>query len=284
MSMFVGMDEVTISNYKELFNWCSPDVLDEIRSAIWDGVDISDYIEVCRDDSYRLGQIRLALREGMPLVLLSGGVSGKAIHSLRWCFAKGIKLEPLLKYYGKVDAELLGKLIEATRLGANIESVNFMNIKRDIIDIVISGLINQYPMEMCEGNKDWMTEDYVRTLIRGMAMGVDVLVFAESKWNIDIMNSIFSQSCQADINTLLMYITNRFNFDLVQQLLGALKEGQSLDILAKKYDDGSPVYNEYQVEVLREALSLGIGVRNKIFKPDLSDVQMRKILDKLTKK
>lgn len=277
--MYYQGQKINGDNYKDIFADCSPDVLDEIRLAIADDTPVLDYVEQCGDDSYTLGQIRLAIREGIPSSYILSGLEGKFIHSLRWCFAHQIDMSGLLPYYNKISVEKVGKLIEMMRLGGNINSVNFTMILDEIMDAVIGGVVKGYPMDICEGC-NWLSEDYVLTLIKGMKVEVDVTVFIATRWDIDVMNYLFTNADKVDLNDFLVYISNRFNLDQIQLLLNAYVHKCDIATLTKKYKGGDPIYNEYQMEVLVEAVKLGIAPTNAMFNPSLSDREMEKLLNK----
>ena len=59
MSFRYKSQTVTLENYRTVFKVCSPDILDEIRSAVLDDTSISSFIKPCGNDSYKLGQLRI---------------------------------------------------------------------------------------------------------------------------------------------------------------------------------------------------------------------------------
>lgn len=280
--MYYKSVHVTMNNYKSVFKDFSVDIQDEVRSALLDKVDISRYIDICASDSYKLGQFRMAIRECIPNVYLTSNMTGKAVNNLRWCFSHNISILQLLPYLNKkacVDSELLESLCEGMRLGADISEVNFFNINKNIVNIVISGLVQKYPMWLCEG-VDWLDEKYVHTLIRGMAMGIDVAPFVQCEWRTDVMILLFYYSGKVNINNFLSYITNKFSSDLVESLLRVYMRNIPIDILASKTEDGEPIYNAYQVDVLQKAVERGYTTSNEVFNPALSDMEMERILEK----
>lgn len=272
---------VTLENYKEVFSMFSVDVQDEVRSAILDDTDIFRCIEYCGDDSYKLGQFRMALREGIPYTYLKPSMTAKSVNNLRWCFRHNVDIAQIKRYIdpkNNVDSELIESLCEGMRLGACINDVDFLRIPRSITNIVISGLINKYPMELCEG-VDWLDEPYVRALMRGMAMDVDVAPFVQDKWDIKVLILLFSYSKRVNLNEFLGYITSKFNIDVVESLLQIFEKSIPIYALTAKDSRGYPVYNSYQIDVLQEAILRGYDMWDDIFNPTLSDMEMKAILD-----
>lgn len=283
--MYYKAVKVTLENYKEVFSMFSVDIQDEVRSAILDDTDISRCIDYCADDSYKLGQFRMALREGIPYTYLKPSMTAKAVNNLRWCFNHDVDISQIKRYVNpkrNIDSELLESLCEGMRLGANINEVDFYKIPRNIVNIVVSGLVSKYPMEICEG-VDWLDDNYVRALMRGMAMDIDVSPFVQEKWDTMVMVLLFSYSRRVNLNDFIGYISSKFNVDLVESLLRIYEKSIPIDILASKDERGLAIYNTYQVEVLQEAVIRGYDIYHEVFNPTLSDMQMQRILDREAK-
>ena len=66
---------LVLDNFRVVLKNYSLDVQDIVRSAILDGLDISEYISQYKNDPYKLDQIRLELKEGLNTSLFS--VSGR---------------------------------------------------------------------------------------------------------------------------------------------------------------------------------------------------------------
>ena len=70
------------------------DVQDVIRSAILDDVDIAEFVNSCRDNPYRLDQIRLALKENITGGILSIG-NGETIREIRNMRSVGVDISEI---------------------------------------------------------------------------------------------------------------------------------------------------------------------------------------------
>ena len=75
--------EVTTKNYKDIFGSYPVDILDEIRLAIADNTEIARYIDICGTDSYKLNQLRLAIREGVEKEFLNPAMTGRTLYLIR---------------------------------------------------------------------------------------------------------------------------------------------------------------------------------------------------------
>lgn len=83
--------DLTFDNYKHHLKEFSLDIQDEVRSAILDNTPIGDFIDSCREDPFRLQQVRLAIKESQPEWLV-GLKTGKSIYLSRKTRARGVNL------------------------------------------------------------------------------------------------------------------------------------------------------------------------------------------------
>lgn len=272
MGRFVALD-----NYKQIFEECTPDILDEIRSAVMDDTDISPYIDACGDDSYLLGQIRIALREHIPAEFLDTRLTGRTIYNIRKCFDTGRPASDLLWYITpktlKVEKDVLELLSRFVLLGANISRVDFTLVPKQLVPTFCKGLYKGFPMWLLADDSNKLDERSLQVLMRGMELGIDVQPFASGQWSRDIMLLLFSYSKSCDINAILGCINNNFNMNQIKVLLDLASAGIPVSRLCIKDNTGAPVYTSYQMFELGEALKVGVDIR-AMFNPRLSDFDM----------
>lgn len=273
---------ITLENYKSIFKECSPDILDEIRSAIIDDTQISKFIKPCGHDSYKLGQLRMASREFIPTEFLNPLLTGDTIYAIRQGFANGISMDALLRYIKPrsitVDSSILEQLAQAILLGADIDRIDFTGVLEDNITILLKGLIKGYPMWLLLDDINHLSERQITALMRGMALGLDVHPFVNGKWTDRQLILLFSYAKSIDINDLLQYINYNFSFEILKELLPAAEEKVPITKLCIKDEDGRPIYNQYQISVLIRAIKENCK-NNDIFNPSLSDLDMEDILN-----
>lgn len=264
---------ITMGNYKEVFGVCSPDVLDEIRSALLDDTPIAAYIEPCGTDSYKLGQIRMAIREGVPAGLISSWITGKTMYNIRRGVAAGIDMGCLVRYFGVLDEDILEKLSEFVLLGTDISKVDFTMVPAKLVNIVCKGLHKGYPMWLIVGNGCCLDENVVDALMRGMALGIDVHPFIDGSWNINMLLLIFSYAGSADLSKVVPYISSKFDIDLIKELLDLAVQGIDISRLASVDKEGYPIYNRYQVYEIGRAIVQGIDTE-EMYNPELADLDI----------
>lgn len=276
MSFKYGSNTITLDNYKEFFNACTPDVLDEIRSAVLDDTQISKFIKPCGTDSYKLGQIRMALRELIPVEYLNENFTGKTIYNIRRCFEKGYDCSFVLKYIksGKpvLDIETIETLAEFCYLGTNLSKIDFTEVPKSIVGTICSGLYHGFPMWLCIGSP-YMTEKKLKTLMRGMQLGIDVQPFIDKDWGDSQLILLFSYAKTVDLNELLQYINEKFDTDLLNVILQASSKNVPLPKICARDTDGYPIYNSYQLTEIIHAIEEGT-ITDEMYNPNLSDMDI----------
>lgn len=271
---------VSLDNYKHFFEECTPDILDEIRSAVMDDTDISPYIDACGDDSYLLGQIRIALREHIPSEFLDARLTGKTIYNIRKCFDNGRSAADLLWYITpkalKVEKDVIELLSKFVLLGTNISRVDFTLVPKQLVPVFLKGLYKGFPMWILVDDSSKLDIKSVQILMRGMELGIDIQPFSSGQWGRDAMLLLFSYAKACDINMILSYINNKFNIHQIKVLLDLASAGVPIQRLCVKDSSGAPVYTNFQMYELGESLRNGVDI-GAMFSPKLSDFEMAKM-------
>ena len=272
---------VTLENYKQIFKNCTPDVLDEIRSAVLDDTPIASFIDECGTDSYKLGQIRIGLREMMPLGFLNTNLTGRTIYLIRQCLKNNISVDDLFVYVDedklKLPSGTIEKLAEFVYLGADISMIDFTKVKESKIELVLQGLLYHYPM--------WLIIDedypisYMKSLMRGMQLEIDITPFLSGKWSEQQMFLLFSYSKRIDIVDFMSKINEQFDVESLKVLLKLYKENVPITTLCVQDQDGTPIYNSYQIEELGKAIK-DKTITHEMYNPLLSDKSMSVLHEK----
>lgn len=273
---------VTLSNYKDLFREYSADVLDEIRSAILDDTDILEFIEPCRNDSYKLNQLRLAKREGVDIVYLDNRFTAKTVYCIRRAYKLNQDISILLTYVSggrKMTSDVLEKLAEASLLNIPVDKVNWWLVPYKLVDSFISGLKQGYPMWLFLDEVDGClaTEARLQILLKGMSLGVDVHPFLQSGWTDENIKLLISYG--GKINGMLGYISPAFSNDMLSELAPLYISGlQDFQILCSVDDSGVPIYNAFQIAALGLAMRKGVATK-EMFDCTLSDMEIERMMD-----
>lgn len=272
MSFVYRNKTVTFDNYKKVFEQYSPDVLDEIRSAILDSTPIMPFIEPCAKDDEKLKQLRLALREMIPLQYLSAQMTANTIRMIRRAFATGLDLSDILPYIsGKsllVEPDTFEKLVQIPFTGNHIDKkLDFTRVPKSLVDIFVKGQIKGYPMWLLLPDDtvivSKLTEERVEALMRGMYLNIDIHPFLDTDWNIKSLYLLFSYGSSCDLDRILTLVSPKFSCEQLDCLLKLEKEGIPVARLCVKDDDGYPLFNEFQME------SLGTAMRQHVLTDEM---------------
>ena len=276
MSFIFNKQTITLENYKQFFSVCTPDILDEIRSAVLDDTQIAKFIEPCGTDSYKLGQIRMALRELIPLEYININFTGKTIYNIRKCFEKGYDCSFLLRYIKRgtpvLESETIETLAEFCYVGTDLSKIDFTDVPKNLVSTICYGLHHGYPMWLCVGNP-YVTEQKLHHLMRGMQLGIDIQPFISRDWDSSQLILLFSYAKEVDLNDVLQYINEKFDTEVLSVILQASTKNIPLTRLCAKDTEGYPIYNCYQLTELIRSIEEGV-VLEEMYNPSLSDMDI----------
>lgn len=268
---------ITLENYREVFKVCTPDVLDEIRSAVLDDTAIATFIKPCGLDSYKLGQLRMAVRELIPTEYLNPRLTGKTIYNIRQGFLKSRDMSPILRYYTtrglKLDKDTIEKLSEFCLIGTDINRMDFTIVPDNLVDIVCKGLYQGYPMWLLIDEDCILDESTIQVLMRGLSLGIDVHPFLSGEWKKDTLLLMFSYAKSVDLNEVLRYINCNFDSASIKVLLDLASRNVPITQLCIKDTAGIPVYNSYQMFELGKAIEEGVDYK-AMYNANLSDFEI----------
>ena len=289
MSVVIDGKIATLSNYLELSKGYSADIQDEIRSAILDDTPISPYLKRCKDDSFRLNQIRLCIREYIPSRYISTHLSATNLKWIRQIHKKGYSLSVLDCYLSKrgvlsISCDALDLLLSAYYDGVDISKVDFNIVPEDLVGIVCAGLKKGYPMWVFSEKFSTLSKEHLRVLIQGMNLNLDIHPFLDDNWDVDSIRLILSNATRIEYTVLMKHINSRFSKVQLDEVLSIAIRYLDFIPLCLKDEDGYPIFNEFQMGVLgeiivynAEAEKLGKSTVDidSFLSPSLSDLDMR---------
>lgn len=273
---YYGDVEVTLENYKEVFEGYIPDVLDEIRLALLDDVAIGGYVKYIGNDSYKLGQFRLAIREMVPAEYLDLDFTGKTMFYIRQCHKLNIDISPLLSYVGKLSYQALEVLSEFCYINVDITKLDFTKVSEKLIPLYAYGLANGVPMWLLV-NCEVQTEEYLKLLMQGLRRGFDMHPFLSNSWDMNAIKYLFGLG-KEDYDSILRVINHTVSRGEVEALKKCKSVGVDLKKVAIKDDDGYLIYDEYQLDAIAEVVSKGCPL-SKVLNPRYSAREILSILN-----
>lgn len=294
MSVVINGKVANLGNYLSLTKGYSPDIQDEIRSAVLDDTPIGVYVDKCKDDSFKLNQIRLAIREYVPTRYLSTRLSASNIKQIRRIFREGLDLKFLDAYLSakgilSISCESLDLILSAYLDGVDVGRVNFTKIREDTVDLFCSGLKKGYPMWVLSNADASIPRNKVTLLMKCMNLNLDIHPFLDKSWDLQSINLIAVNASKLEYTVLMKHINSRFSYGQLSQVISVAGEWLDFLPLCLKDEDGVPVFNEYQMDVLgrvikfnakQETLGKGIVDIEEFLKPSMSDMDMQDLFVK----
>lgn len=275
----------TLNNYSEMFNKLSPDFIDEIRLAILDDTPIGAYLSdaiAMRDGANKLAQVRKALRDYVPARYISLRVSAEVTEAIRTLYNKrgesGLsQLEPYFPLNGVIELPdaTIKYIVMALISGADIHQVDFKKVATDNVDIIVSGLIKGYPMWLVADG--CYNKDYLRVLMSAMRVGLDAHPFCEDNWDCDSIKYLVENANTVKKFNLLSFVNPKFDKGRLTEIVYACNNKLNFEKLCIKDREGNPLFNEYQMGALNNAMTKGIPL-DTIYDWNMSDLEMETVI------
>lgn len=273
---------ITLTNYRQVFEGYREDVLDEIRNAVLDDTPIGGYIDLLKNNPLTLNQVRLCIREMVPKRYININYGSKVLSEIRVLNDLGLNLSKLDKYLPartilKLDEDVLYEMLKLYEngKGTDLEGINFLKLNKPKALVVLDAIKLGYPVRICiEGRETTLPLDTLKLYIKAMNMGVDIHMFLTSDWSASQLVQILSASKRVDIVELLNYINPYFTAEAIQQVIEGMAHGVDVSPYTALDEDSYPLFNHYQMRVLREALESKVDISG-VLNPEMSDIDMK---------
>lgn len=254
---------LTLDNFqKELESeGYSLDILDEVRSAILDGLPLAGYLHVCRNNPWRLHQIRLAMKEGMPLDGLRLVVSGHVIEGMRRLWKKGIELRPYVEatQMGGVSERLQLKVLEwYEKNGIVLEKYDFTLIPESLIDSFDRGIKRGLPMWVLNNGVQY-DEGYMRCVMSMLGRGRSVASFLNDNWRVGVAEKLAGLG-DDEFDEVVEWCKPGMSEEMLDALVAARGVGLPLGVVGAWDGESASGYRyaPFQVEWMTQARERGM--------------------------
>lgn len=186
--MVVKGKTLILDNFRRCLSEYSVDIQDIVRSAILDGVDISKYLDVCRDNPFRLDQIRLGIKEGLDEALLS--LNGDALYRVRKLRKSGNLAEVTRQLSkGSLSDEHIYHLLDWIQDGRSIHDIELATIPKNLLSVYDVGLSYDVDMSIFNGIK--CDVNYLNALVSMAKNRRSVEKFLDSsKWDLSVIQCV----------------------------------------------------------------------------------------------
>lgn len=244
--MYFKGSRVTLESISSQFRGYSLDIQDEVRSMVMDNLDLSKWIDVCKDNPYRLNQIRLGSKEGLDprfFTILDGSV----IYRIRSLAATGFNVGELLAYVGvgftKEQWFYIISWVESGLLDSRLALVRTPFSMWGFID---KGLRNNLPMWLFTSGKKY-SDTFMHSVLTLMSNGQSAEKFLNYPWKDETLKLLAEFSYRRWFNNIVGFVDYFIPYDFLVSVGELAKEGLiDKDLFEIGYDDDSGNYYLYQ--------------------------------------
>lgn len=270
--MIMNGSKVNLKNYEQVLKGYSKDVLDVVRGAILDDIDISKYIQKCKNNPYLLWQIKLALEEGLEGDWLGGITDGRVLEGVRGLDKDGYSVKSFLKILGEGYTWDVAKyLFSWYRSGCNLDSYDFAILPDGLLPVFDWGIRLGYPMHLFNTGLQYSPE-YIRCCVKILSNRHSIQSFLDEIWDIFLLKAISEYSSSALYGEVIPYITKDATPSIVEGLFDCCKIGMNLEELAVLGSDGLYLYSYSQLDLLRDAFKSNLDYSEMLGKADFGEM------------
>lgn len=270
--------KLLLDNFRSVLSGYSVDIQDIVRSAILDDIDITGYINQCKENPYRLEQIRMALKEGMEEDFL-GVVSGDLLYRIRSLNRRGLSIESFRRYQNDLNERQLEYLLKWLDLSYKVDNLNINNIPEDMLDIFDEYLKRGYDMSaFCDGKS--YSPTLVRVLLKIQQNGKDIRPL-KSGWDISLLSElgIFSSRNREKWNMLIKSIDPSVPIDRLRLLKNCIDDNVPISDINRKAASGY-IYEDECINIFHRGCMEKLS-RKKLLKGTTAQA-MQEIYDELS--
>ena len=244
--MYFKGSRVTLESLSSQFRGYSLDIQDEVRSMVMDNLDLSKWIDVCKDNPYRLNQIRLGSKEGLDprfFTILDGSV----IYRIRSLASTGFNVGELLAYVGVgFTKEQWFYIISWAERGLLDSRLALVRTPFSMWGFIDKGLRNNLPMWLFTSGKKY-SDTFMHSVLTLMSNGQSAEKFLNSSWKDETLKLLAEFSYRRWFNNIVGFVDYFIPYDFLVSVGELAKEGLiDEDLFEIGYDDDSGNYYLYQ--------------------------------------
>lgn len=272
---------VILDNFRLLLYDYSVDIQDVVRSAILDSVDISKYIQTCRDNPYRLDQIRLAIKEGLPRGLFKS-TSGDVIYKIRKLYQRGVNLSYLEKQLnsGSLSDEYVEYMLNWISDGINVSGLNVAIIPKGLLSTFDYGLRCGFTMKEFNNGISYSPE-YIKLCLKILRDNKPILFLLDGEYSLDVLRELasFSRIEDKKWEALTVNIDSKIEEKRLHRLIKLVKAGVRISDLQRR-KDGDYVYSDECLDIIYTAFLNKLDYES-IIKETTDPIRMKSIVQEM---
>lgn len=259
--MYFKGSRVTLESIGSQFRGYPLDIKDEVRSMVMDNLDLSQWIDVCKDNPYRLNQIRLGSKEGLDpkfFTILDGSV----IYKIRGLAATGFNVGELLPYVGVGFTKKQWSYIIAWAERGLLDSrLALVRTPFSMWEFIDKGLRNNLPMWLFTSGKKY-SNTFMHSVLTLMSNGQSAEKFLNSSWKDETLKLLAEFSYRRWFNNIVGLVDYFIPYEFLVSVGELAKEGLiDEDLFETSYDgdtgDYYYVYQSYHLEAILRCATQG---------------------------
>lgn len=245
--------ELILDNFRHLLFEYSVDVQDVVRSSILDNIDIISYLNTYKEDPYKLDQIRLSIKEGLPKVFFK--TSGSMLYQIRQMHRRGIDLSSIEKQLTyNLSEQSMQYLIKWVGDGINISKLNLAIIPNHLLETFDYGLRNGFDMIEFNNGKVYSSK-YIKLCLQIKKNDKPISFLLSGEWSVDNLNLLSTESRIQDNkwNILIENIDEGISPQRLELVIKLIKVGAPIKRIQEKDISGRYKYNNMCLELIHGA-------------------------------
>lgn len=244
--------DLILDNFRDLLFDYSVDVQDVVRSSILDNIDIIPYIKIYKDDAYKLDQIRLAIKEGLPKTFFK--TTGDMLYQIRQMSRRGVDLSSIENQLkSNLSEQSMKYLIKWVDDGINISKLNIAIIPNSLLDTFDYGLRSGFDMTEFNNGKNYSSK-YIKLCLQIKKNDKPISFLLSGEWSLDSL-TVLSRESKMQKNKwqlLVQGIDEQVSTSRLDLLVKLVKAGVSINKLQQKSTKNNYVYDEECLSIIYE--------------------------------
>lgn len=244
--------DLILDNFRDLLFDYSVDVQDVVRSSILDNIDIIPYIKIYKDDAYKLDQIRLAIKEGLPKTFFK--TTGDMLYQIRQMSRRGVDLSSIENQLkSNLSEQSMKYLIKWVDDGINISKLNIAIIPNSLLDTFDYGLRSGFDMTEFNNGKNYSSK-YIKLCLQIKKNDKPISFLLSGEWSLDSL-TVLSRESKMQKNKwqlLVQGVDEQVSTSRLDLLVKLVKAGVPINKLQQKSTKNSYVYDEECLSIIYE--------------------------------
>lgn len=276
--------DLILDNFRDLLFDYSVDVQDVVRSSILDNIDIIPYIKIYKDDAYKLDQIRLAIKEGLPKTFFK--TTGDMLYQIRQMSRRGVDLSSIENQLkSNLSEQSMKYLIKWVDDGINISKLNIAIIPNSLLDTFDYGLRSGFDMTEFNNGKNYSSK-YIKLCLQIKKNDKPISFLLSGEWSLDSL-TVLSRESKMQKNKwqlLVQGIDEQVSTSRLDLLVKLVKAGVPINKLQQKSTKNTYVYDEDCLSIIYEGFFSNLDLEVLMQTTSAKEMQVLKSQLELDKK